>query len=252
MPFVEILGVRIHAIRLHDLLAELDQTIDGGSRALVSHVNITGLNLAYEQPWLRQFFNSCDTVFCDGMGVLLGGRVLGKHIPERFTLADWVWSLAEMLSQKGYSLFLLGNPPGVAERAAAQLQKRFPTLKIAGTQHGFFTQADGHSENEQVIRNINAARPDVLLVGLGMPLQERWLMETWPRLQVNVAITCGALFEYLSGDLPRGPRWMTENYLEWLARVIISPGRYAKRYLRDNPLFFYRIMKQKFDRSLNE
>ena len=80
-----------------------------------------------------------------------------------------------------------------------------------------------------------------------MPVQERWLDENWPRLQVKVAITCGALFEYLAGDLPRGPQWMTQNYLEWLARLAISPRRYAGRYLRDIPLFVWRLVGQKMN-----
>ena len=78
-----------------------------------------------------------------------------------------------------------------------------------------------------------------------MPVQERWLIENWSGLKANVAITCGALFEYLSGDLPRGPRWMTQIYLDWLARLMISPRRYAWRYFRDLPFFTYRIAKQK-------
>ncbi len=87
-----------------------------------------------------------------------------------------------------------------------------------------------------MIEAINACQPNMLLVGFGMPVQEGWLNENWPRLNVNVAITCGALFEYLSGDLPRGPHWMTQNYLEWLARLAISPRRYAGRYCGIFPL----------------
>jgi N-acetylglucosaminyldiphosphoundecaprenol N-acetyl-beta-D-mannosaminyltransferase len=160
-------------------------------------------------------------------------------------LADWIWRLAEGAAQQGASLYLLGNPPGVAERAAEKMRMRFSELHIAGAQHGYFEKAPGCEENEFVIKRINSAKPNILLVGMGMPVQERWLMENWMRLDVNLAITCGALFEYLSGDLPRGPRWMTQNYLEWLARLLISPRRYAWRYLRDFPVFTYRIAKQK-------
>lgn len=249
MSQVEIFGVNIDALKLADFLQEIDQTISAGERRLVSHVNITGLNLAYELDWLRRFYNSCDRVFCDGMGVLLGARLLGQEIPERFTLADWMWSLAEQLSRKGHSLFLLGNPPGVAARAANQLTIRFPSLNIVGSQHGYFNLSAGDSENEHVLRAINKAGPHVLMVGFGMPKQERWLMENWASINANVAITCGALFEYLAGDLKRGPQWMTDHYLEWLARALLSPRRYAGRYLRDNPRFFYRIIKQRFGKT---
>jgi N-acetylglucosaminyldiphosphoundecaprenol N-acetyl-beta-D-mannosaminyltransferase len=147
------------------------------------------------------------------------------------------------------TLFLLGGSMGVADTAAQRLKERYPQLQIVGTMHGFFNKGKPHDENREVIRMINQANPDLLLVGMGMPLQEQWLMENWHELNPRVAITCGALFEYISGDLRRGPQWMTDNYLEWLARMIISPKRYTKRYLRDNPLFLYRVLKQKIGQN---
>jgi N-acetylglucosaminyldiphosphoundecaprenol N-acetyl-beta-D-mannosaminyltransferase len=246
---VNVLGVGIDPLTLEQMLACILQTVAQDRRALIAHANITGLNLAYEQDWLRDFYNRCDLVYCDGMGVMLGARWLGRRIPERYTLADWIWPLAERAAQQGASLYLLGNPAGVAERAAESLRRRFPSLRVAGAQHGYFDKTPGSPENQTVIDRINADHPDILLVGFGMPLQERWLMENWPSLDAKVAITCGALFEYLSGDLSRGPSWMTQAYLEWLARLLISPRRYLRRYLRDLPLFAYRIAKQKFHRS---
>ena len=79
-----------------------------------------------------------------------------------------------------------------------------------------------------------------------MPAQEKWLMENWDNLNTNVAITVGAIFEYMAGTLKHGPNWMTQYYMEWLFRLIDRPDRYAKRYLRDNPLFIYRILRQKY------
>jgi len=245
MDKATILGVGVNVISLARVLDRVQTAVSSGGRLLISHVNITGLNLAYQQPWLRDFYNRCDLVYCDGMGVQLAARWIGTPLPERFTLADWVWQLALLAAERQFSLYLLGNPPGVAEKAAYKLAIGCPGLQIAGTQHGFFEISPGGVENEAVIAAINACQPKVLLVGFGMPLQERWLDENWPRLKVNVAITCGALFEYLAGDLPRGPHWMTQHYLEWLARLAISPRRYAGRYLRDIPLFVYRLVKQR-------
>lgn len=246
---VELLGVKVDDIRLETLIDEICQTINNQGRLLVSHVNVTGLNLAYQNEWLRNFYNQCDRVYCDGMGVIFGARLLGLNISERFTLADWIWLLAERFTRNGMTLFLLGGSMGVADTAAQRLKERFPQLQIVGTMHGFFNKDKSADENREVIRMINQANPDLLLVGMGMPLQEQWLMENWHELNPRVAITCGALFEYISGDLRRGPHWMTDNYLEWLARMIISPKRYTKRYLRDNPLFLYRVLKQKIGQN---
>lgn len=245
MNKANVLGVMIDTLRLADMIEQIRKAAVNNGHTLIAHVNLMGINLAYEQEWLRQFYNNADLVFCDGMGVIMGARWLGYDIPERYTLADWMWPLAEMAAAQNLSLFLLGNPPGVAQRAAERVQERNPALHIAGTQHGFFDKTPGGIENEAVVVKINAANANILLVGFGMPLQEQWLRDNWSDLRVNVAITCGALFEYLTGDLRRGPKWMTQNYMEWLARVIISPRRYAMRYFRDIPMFIYRIMQQK-------
>ena len=101
--------------------------------------------------------------------------------------------------------------PGIAEKAADQIRKRFPHLQVIGTHHGYFDKTLLSAENEAVIQGINAAKPNILIVGLGMPLQERWLFDNWERLDVNVALTGGAVFDYVSGELRRGPKWMTDN-----------------------------------------
>lgn len=247
MQKVNLLGVWIDPLRLDEALGRIRRAALGEEqRLLMAHVNITALNLACEQPWLRDFFNSAGLVFCDGMGVMLGARLLGRRLPQRFTLADWIWPLAEMGAAAGASFFFLGNPPGVAQAAADRLQQRYPALRVAGVQHGFFSHLPGRPENQAVLARINAARPDILLVGFGMPAQERWLADNWPHLQVRVAITGGAIFEYVSGGLRRGPAWMTQYYFEWLARVLISPRRYTRRYLRDIPLFLGRVLRQRW------
>jgi N-acetylglucosaminyldiphosphoundecaprenol N-acetyl-beta-D-mannosaminyltransferase len=243
---VNLLGVQVDTLRLQEVLALISQAIETRQRILMLHVNVTALCKAYETAWFRRFLNHANLVFCDGMGVQLGARILGRNIPERFTLADWMWPLAEIAQERHYSFYFLGNPPGVAQRAAQRLQSRLPGLAIVGTQHGFFDHTVGSPTNQAVLAQINAARPNILMVGFGMPRQERWLSENWALLpEVNVAVSCGALFEYLSGDLKRGPHWMTDHYLEWLARLIISPRRYGWRYVRDNTLFLWRILRQK-------
>jgi len=247
MDKASLFDVKIDLLDHPALIEHISQTIASRDRQLIMHVNIRGLNMAYELPWLRDIFSQADVIYSDGMGVSLGARLLGEPVPPRSTLADWVWPLAEMCAQNGFSMFLLGNPPGTAERSAENLKARFPSLRIVGTQHGFFDLSATSFENEAVIERINEVKPDLLLAGFGMPLQERWLERHWSRLDVRVAITCGALFEILAGDLKRGPKWMTDNYLEWLSRILITPGRVLPRYARDIPLFYYRIFKQKFN-----
>jgi len=241
----KIFGVRVDALRLEEVMDRICSAVDKRQRMLVGNLHVRGANLAYEQAWFREFLNSADIVYCDGMGVKLGASFLGYDLPERFTLADWIWELAGRFEAQGASIYLLGNPPGVPEAAAQKLKERFCQLEIAGAQHGYFDKERGSPDNDRVVAHVNQVQPDVLFVGFGMPAQEKWLMENWPHLNVRVAIACGAIFEYIAGTLPRGPHWMTENYLEWLARLVISPRRYWRRYFRDNPLFIWRVLQQR-------
>ena len=228
-----------------ELHARILDIVRERGHALVLHVNAHALNLCYRDPALRSFFNTASLVFCDGVGVMLAARILGKRLPERITYADWSWQLANFAERENLSLFLLGARPGVAERAAARLLVQHPDLKIVGIHHGYFNRAIGAPENEAVLTKINAARPDMLLLGFGMPVQERWLMKNWNRIDARIALTGGAAFDYISGELRRGPRLLTDNGFEWLARLLIEPRRLWRRYVIGNPLFLLRVLKQR-------
>lgn len=242
---VNVLGVGVDPLTVEELHAEIGRLVRGSRHALVLNVNAHCLNLCYEDAALRAFFNGAEVVFCDGAGVMLAARVLGGRIPERITYADWAWHLAAFAAAEGFSLFFLGARPGVAQAAAQKLKERHPDLEIAGVRHGYFDHAAGSQENEAVVEEINAAAPDILLVGLGMPLQERWLMDIRERIDAGAILTGGAVFDYVSGRLDRGPRLLTASGFEWLARLLAEPRRLWRRYLVGNPLFLSRVLRQR-------
>jgi N-acetylglucosaminyldiphosphoundecaprenol N-acetyl-beta-D-mannosaminyltransferase len=242
---LDVIGVGVDPLTVEELHAEIERLVRGGRRGLVLNVNAHCLNLCYEDPELRDFLNGAEVVFCDGAGVMLAARILGGRIPERITYADWIWHLADLAASLGFSLYLLGARPGVAQEAAMRLRERYPDLEIAGARHGYFDHTAGGAENEAVVEEINAAAPDILLVGLGMPLQERWLMENIESLDAGVALTGGAVFDYVSGRLRRGPRLLTVSGFEWLARLTVEPRRLWRRYLLGNPLFLLRVLRQR-------
>jgi N-acetylglucosaminyldiphosphoundecaprenol N-acetyl-beta-D-mannosaminyltransferase len=242
------LGVRIDRVTLPQLLASIEQCVQQRQHALISHVNVHALNLAHEQSWFRDVLNQSDLTFCDGFGVKWGARLLDAAIPARITYADWTWDLAAFAAQRGYRLFLLGARPGVALRAANYLRNQAPGLQIVGVYHGYFDKTPGSAENEAVVQYINAVRPDILLVGFGMPLQERWLRDNWNHITAQVALPVGAALDYVAGEVRRGPRWMTDNGFEWLARLVIEPQRLWRRYLVGNPLFFWRVLQERWRR----
>ncbi|NUM43748.1 MAG: WecB/TagA/CpsF family glycosyltransferase [Anaerolineales bacterium] len=245
LPAIQVLGVKVNPLATSTLRHAIEELIISKAHALVLHVNIHGINLAFSENWLRDYLNSAPVVFCDGAGVMLGAHLLGHHIPQRITYADWMWQLAEFCQEKEFTLYFLGAKPGIAEQAGAHLLQKFPNLKIVGIQHGYFDKTQSSSENEGIIKKINLVRPNILLVGFGMPIQERWLMENWSHIEADVALTGGAVFDYISGELQRAPDWMTDHGFEWLGRLIIEPRRLWKRYIIGNPLFLWRVFKQR-------
>lgn len=246
-PVQDVLGVPVDALTSSQLLTELAQRIDNRERGQVLHVNVHGMNFARDLPWFREALCRADLVFCDGTGVMLGARILGRRIPQRITGADWMWDLAASAADQGWRLFLLGGREGVAERAAGRLRGRFEGLQIVGTHHGYFDHTRGSEESGAVVARINAAAPDILVVGFGMPLQERWLTENWDELDVCIGLTGGAVFDYVAGDLLRAPPWMRSIGLEWLGRLLIEPRRLWKRYLVGNPRFMLRVLRRRLE-----
>jgi N-acetylglucosaminyldiphosphoundecaprenol N-acetyl-beta-D-mannosaminyltransferase len=245
MNSVHIFGVRVSNITVSEIIQLVDQTISSKDRAIITHVHVMGLNIAYEQEWFRSFLNASALVYCDGMGVKLGAMILSEPSLHRITMADWISKFAEHCQARGFSWFFLGNSPGASEAAAQLLSEQYPDLRIVGSFHGYFNKMSDHPDNAKVLELIKRTNPDILFVGLGMPTQEEWLLNNWSRLSTPIAITCGGVFDVLSGKNPRGPVWMHQFYLEWLARLIKSPKRYWKRYIVGNPLFLWRIIKQR-------
>lgn len=251
MQTFRILGTKVDSITVVDLHKRISEYIERGEKAIIANVNVQALNLSYSNYWFREFLNNSAIVFCDGAGVILAARILGHYIPERITYADWMWALAKYCEIQNYSLFFLGSKELIAQKAANQLHQKYPELRIVGVHHGYFNKTVESNENESVINIINNVKPDILVVGFGMPLQEQWILENWNKLHVKIGFTGGAVFDYISGELKRGPKWMTNHGLEWLARLIIEPRRLWKRYLLGNPIFFWRILKQKLGFSKN-
>jgi N-acetylglucosaminyldiphosphoundecaprenol N-acetyl-beta-D-mannosaminyltransferase len=208
----------------------------------VMYVNAHVLNQSRETPALRAALETSDLVYCDGYGVRLAAKALDAEIPHRMTGADWIWGLASLCETAGQSIYLLGSEPGVAHAAGERLASWYPGLQVAGTHHGYFEPGSAH--DERVIEDINARRPDLLLVGMGTPKQELWVQRNADRLDVGVLWTVGALFDVVSGRVPRAPAWLADNGLEWIFRLAIEPQRMWRRYLLGNPVFVSRVMAQ--------
>lgn len=245
MGFVTVLGVRVDVCTLPGLVDAVVQSARNGRRYTVLYANIHVLNTAYRDPELRAILNAADLVYCDGAGVALGARLLGQRLPGRMTGADWIEPLCAACAAKDISLYFLGSRPGVAARAVEILQTRHPGLRVAGAHHGYLADPAVCAE---AIAAVNAARPDILLVGMGTPTQEKWIAAHRDALDVPVVWAVGALFDFVAGVQPRGPRWMLDHGLEWLCRLWSDPHRLWRRYVIGNPLFILRVLAQRLGR----
>lgn len=245
-PKSPIFGIPIDLGQPAELLRTITGWVGSGDPRRVMYVNAHVLNQSQERPELRAALQEADLVYCDGYGVRIAAKALDLPVPHRMTGADWIWSLAALCEQSSQSVYLLGSEPGVAGQAAKRLRRWYPRLEVAGHHHGFFELGSPHAE--RVVEDINEREPDILLVGMGTPKQELWVQQYAARLDVDVFWTVGALFDYVSGRVPRAPGWLADNGLEWIFRLGVEPQRMWRRYLLGNPVFLSRVMAQAKDR----
>jgi N-acetylglucosaminyldiphosphoundecaprenol N-acetyl-beta-D-mannosaminyltransferase len=210
----------------------------------VLYANPHVLNLAWCDSGLRGELRQASTVYCDGTGVGLAARLLGQPLPPRLTAADWIHDLCNEAARREVSLFLLGGEPGVAEEAARRLSDRTGGLQIAGTHHGFLDD----DLSASVIARSNAAGTGLMVVGMGSPMQERWIGRHRDRIEAPVVWAVGALMDFVVGRQRRAPRWMRRTHLEWFWRLGTSPVRLTSRYVAGNPVFLARVLRQRLGR----
>lgn len=232
---VRLLGVRIDCLRRAELLDQVVQSVQRRRMQTILYVNAHCMNVQYRNPGYRDILARATIVYCDGAGVVLAARMTGQTIPERMTGADWIEDLSRSAVEHNLSLFLMGGAPEAVHGAAAALRARYPGLRIVG-------ERDGYADAPDVIGDMNQVRPDILLVGLGTPRQEAWIARHRSELDIPVVWAVGGLFDFVSGRIPRGPRWMTQHGLEWLCRLVVEPRRLWRRYLLGNPSFLWRVL----------
>lgn len=204
----------------------------------VSYLNAWCSNVAASDKAYAEILRGAEAVYADGQAIVWASRLLGTPLPERINAADFAVEFCREAAARGLSLYLLGSADGVAARAAQAWQRQVPALRVSGAEGGYM---DGN--DQQVIERINACAPDCLLVGMGVPLQEKWVWQHLDQLNVRGVWCIGAMFEFHGKYRARAPVWMRRAGLEWLFRLLLEPKRLWRRYIVGNAQFALRVVK---------
>jgi N-acetylglucosaminyldiphosphoundecaprenol N-acetyl-beta-D-mannosaminyltransferase len=239
---VRVAGLDFDPLSEAQVVARIVRDLKDGQGGWVATPNIDICRQARKDPAARELLRTASLVVADGMPLVWAARLRGDHLPERVTGASLIFALSAAAADQGRSIYLLGGEPGVPERAAAELARRYPGLLIAGTDAppvGFDRRP---GELAAVRRKLEEARPDIVYAGLGFPKQERVIAAIAPGLPAAWLIGCGAAIPFAAGALPRAPRGMQRLGLEWLYRLISEPRRLFRRYLLDDLPFAVRLL----------
>jgi N-acetylglucosaminyldiphosphoundecaprenol N-acetyl-beta-D-mannosaminyltransferase len=241
---VNVLGVGISLINMRMALDEIDGWITSGDRRYVSVCTVHTVMECRRDASLRRIVNRAGMTTPDGMPLVWLSRLAGHGYVSRVYGPDLMLAEMEASVNRGHRHFFYGGRAGVADRLAETMRRRFPGVQIVGTISPPLASAEALCTDEAAA-NIDAARPDIVWVGVSSPKQERWMACMRSRLRAPVLIGVGAAFDFHTGSVRQAPRWMQRSGLEWLFRLVQEPRRLWRRYLIDNPWFLLELARQK-------
>jgi N-acetylglucosaminyldiphosphoundecaprenol N-acetyl-beta-D-mannosaminyltransferase len=232
----DVLGTPIAAVEPDDVLGFVDRTIADDGHEYVCVCSVNNVMSAREDDELAEINRGAGLCIPDGFYLAKIGQRRHPGEIERIRGTDLTWRLAEHAADEGYSIFLYGAAPGVPEQMAANLTEHAPRLEIVGTHSPPFRPTTPEEDAEEVAM-INEADPDIVLVGLPTPKQDRWMADHVDRVNANVVFGVGAAFDFVAGNKDEAPEWISENGFEWLYRFLQEPTRLWRRVLVQGPKF---------------
>jgi len=238
MDRVSILGVNIDNVCLEEAVHRAESFVNRGEPLLVVTANPEMIMLARRDRSFRLCLESAGMVTADGIGLIIAARLLGRPLKERVTGIDLVSALFRRTSGKKPAFYFAGGLPGIAEKAAANVREAYPGVEIAGVWDGYF------EDDTAIIEDIQQKKPDIVLAGLGMGKQEKWLKERVLAAGVPVGIGVGGSFDVLAGAAKRAPGWMRRLGLEWFYRLVRQPSRFGR--MLQLPRFLLAVVLSRF------
>lgn len=240
MNRIELLNCPMDVASMAETVDLIDAAVADGRFTQHVVVNVAKIVNMQRDPQLDASVRECDIINIDGMGVVLGARLLGHNVPERVAGVDLFHELLAMSARKGYSVYLLGAKDEVVGETARRVQQLHPGLKLAGYHHGYFWD-----DEEAMVNKVRESGAQMLFVAITSPKKENFINRWRDQLGVTFVMGVGGTFDVVAGKVKRAPLWMQKWGLEWLYRVIQEPRRMWKRYLVTNSKFAWMLAKAK-------
>ena len=218
---VDILGVGVDSVTMQEAIEKVEKFFEERKPVIVATANAEMLMRATHDAELKDILNAAELVVPDGAGTVWAAHHLGYEMPERVAGYDLAQNLMKRAPAKNRRVYFFGSAPSVADKAKLKAEALYPGIQIVGTRNGYFKEED----EAQIIADIKAAQPDLLLAALGVPKQEKWLAKYKDELNVPVSIGVGGTFDVMAGVMKRAPKWMQKAKLEWLFRALLQPKR---------------------------
>jgi len=228
-----IFGAKVTPMTLDQLICFLERQVDCKRKSVLASLNMHALSVAQDDSVFRRLHMMQRTyVHIDGMPIVLLCRLAGLDVQRRHRVAclDFIWPLMRKANARSWRVYYIGAEPGVLQRGLHSIEAREAGIQIAG-HSGYFDHTQGSDDNTSLLKRIAEYQPDIILVGMGMGKQERWIADNLESLPDVPICTVGALIEYLAGSAGTAPRWMGTWGIEWAYRLCGNPRRFWYRYL---------------------
>jgi N-acetylglucosaminyldiphosphoundecaprenol N-acetyl-beta-D-mannosaminyltransferase len=240
----EILGLPIAMTDYDEAMGVMDGMIARSEPGYVCVAAVHTVTAAQSDPDLRAALLGADLTVPDGMPLVWAANMMGETLDDRVYGPELMERYNERCRDHGHRVWLYGGrDQGSLAQLALNMHKTNPGMRIVGGYSPPFRPLT-EAEEDEIARQINAARPDVLWVGIGVPKQEKWMARMREKVDVPVMCAVGAAFDFLAGRISQAPEWMQQRGLEWTYRIAQEPRRLLPRYLYYNPRFLAAVSRQ--------
>ena len=244
MNKTEYYNILIDILSTGEALTKCEKFFSSDKHNIIFFLNAHCFNLAQKNQTYQNALNTADLLLNDGIGIKLGGKLTGIQVKDNLNGTDLIPKILTVAKNLNKNVYLLGGEEGIARVVQQKLEGQIPGISIVGVHNGFFS----FDNDEDIVSDIVENKTDLLIVGMGVPRQELWLMKNKEKLKgVKISIAGGAVLDFLSGNVLRAPQLMRKTGTEWVFRIYQEPKRLFHRYFVGIPLFFLNLIKIKKD-----